>query len=91
MGVPSSLALNMAANVSTTSQPSASAIVTHAAIDTSTNESVLAAIGHVVYLVLSFVPGFMVWLAGFTTFTLPAWLFNTFNRSLTFTMNLTTL
>ncbi|KAK5957888.1 phosphatidylcholine and lysophosphatidylcholine phospholipase [Knufia fluminis] len=81
----------MAANVSTTSQPSASALVTHAAIDTSTNESVLAAIGHVVYLVLSFVPGFMVWLAGFTTFTLPAWLFNTFNRSLTFTMNLTTL
>ena len=85
----------MNANISTGLQSSASATalarVTDVASDTNTNKSVLTAAGHVLYLVLSFVPGFLVWLAGFTTLTLPTWLFMTFNKSLTFTMNVTTL
>lgn len=103
MGEPSSLVSTMAANMSTnlstalqspvSASVSASASVVSAVNDSNSNnnESILAAIGHVLYLSISFLPGFLVWLAAFTTITLPTWLFTTFNRTLTFTMNATTL
>ena len=93
MGEPSSLEFNMTANsnTSTALQASASASAVNAVSDSNNNESILAALGHVLYLTISFLPGFLVWLATFTTITLPTWLFTTFNRTLTFTMNATTL
>lgn len=52
---------------------------------------VFSKIVSVAYLVVRIIPGFLVWLAAFATFTLPAWVFTTFSMSLTFTMNVTTL
>lgn len=87
----------MAANLSAGLQSSASAVPTArdaaAAAPGAVHiaESVLAAVGHVLYVIMRIVPRFLVWLAAFTTFTLPAWVFTTFSMSLTFTMNVATL
>lgn len=53
--------------------------------------SALVAIGSFVYTVLSFVPGLLLRLAGFTTITLPTFLFSFASMSLTFTMSATSL
>ena len=48
-------------------------------------------LGHGLLLMVKAVPGALVWLIGFSTITLPAFLFTLFSTSLTFTMNATTL
>lgn len=58
---------------------------------TSDEQSVAAAIFHVLYLIVRIIPGLLVWLAGFAAWTLPAWLFKTTSWTMTFTMNATTL
>lgn len=55
------------------------------------SQSIFAATANLLYLIARIIPGFLVWLAAFTTFTLPSWVFTTFSMSLTFTMNVTTL
>lgn len=89
MAEPSSLAV-MASNISTTLQ-SALPVPTAETVSSGPDESILTALGHVLYLIMRIIPGFVVWLAAFATFTLPAWVFTTFSMSLTFTMNVTTL
>lgn len=89
----SSLVMGMAANASSTSQSAISAIATAAEISQNNGQtaSIFSTVANILYLVMRIIPGFLVWLAAFTTFTLPAWVFTTFSMSLTFTMNVTTL
>ena len=55
------------------------------------SSSMIAQLGHWLYVLISIVPGFLYWLITFATITLPTWLFAIFSMSLTFTMNFTTL
>lgn len=91
VGEPSPLAFNMVANVSTSLQSSLTATATVVAASAGQNDSIISAVGHVLYLTMRIIPSVVVWLAAFATFTLPAWVYTTFSMSLTFTMNVTTL
>jgi len=98
LGASSSLASAVTEMVASTGatgsvHASASAIATQIAQTGSSqdDQSVVAAVGHLLYLIVRIIPGFLLWLAGFTAWTLPAWLFKTTSWSLTFTMNATTL
>lgn len=53
--------------------------------------SMWGAFGRLILVLLSIIPGILVWLITFTTITLPTWLFLLFSTTLTFTMNATTL
>lgn len=93
VGASPSIVADMAANISSTSQTAIAAMATAAEISQMDGQTtnVFSKIANVLYLVVRIVPGFVVWLAAFATFTLPAWVFTTFSMSLTFTMNVTTL
>lgn len=93
MGASSSIVIDMAANMSSNSQPAVAAMATAAAVSQIDGQTtnVFSKIVNALYLAVKIIPGFLVWLAAFATFTLPAWVFTTFSMSLTFTMNVTTL
>ena len=69
----------MASNVTTTLQ-SALPIAAAAAeaVSAGQDESIVQAILHVLLLIVRIIPGFVVWVAAFTTFTLPAWVSQSF-------------
>lgn len=85
----------MVSNITTTLgspiSTSATAIATDAVLFSDSGRGVLAATGHALIVIMKIVPSFLVWLAAFATFTLPAWLFTGLSTSLTFTVNATTL
>ncbi len=75
-GVPFSLAL---ANTSLTVEEATS------------SRSWLGTFGRLTLFLIKIIPRILYWMLTFTTITMPAFLFNLFSTSLTFTMNATTL
>jgi lysophospholipid hydrolase len=77
--------------VTSASSSPASQLTTALLQDGEHERSILATFGSFIYTVLGFLPGLLLSLIGFTTITLPTFLFSFASMSLTFTMSATSL